>query len=91
MLILASISESLVNETAHFVREAGLPAIFLLMTAESALIPIPSEATMLFAGFAVAAPGAATRRLAPNGSPGLTPGDDGRNRRRGEENWATAA
>ena len=58
MLILASISESLVNETAHFVREAGLPAIFLLMLAESALIPIPSEATMLFAGFAVAAPGA---------------------------------
>jgi membrane protein DedA with SNARE-associated domain len=58
MLILASISESLVNETAHFVRTAGLPAIFLLMLAESALIPIPSEATMLFAGFAVAAPGA---------------------------------
>ena len=58
MLILASISESLVNETAHFVRDAGLPAIFLLMLAESALIPIPSEATMLFAGFAVASPGA---------------------------------
>ena len=29
MLILASISESLVNETAHFVRDGGLPAIFL--------------------------------------------------------------
>jgi membrane protein DedA with SNARE-associated domain len=57
MLILASISESLVNETAHFVRDAGLPAIFLLMLAESACIPIPSEATMLFAGFAVANPG----------------------------------
>ena len=56
MLVLASISETLVNETAHFVREAGLPAIFLLMLAESACIPIPSEATMLFAGFAVADP-----------------------------------
>lgn len=54
MLVLASISETLVNETAHFVREAGLPAIFLLMLAESACIPIPSEATMLFAGFAAA-------------------------------------
>jgi membrane protein DedA with SNARE-associated domain len=58
MLVLASISETLVNETAHLVREGGLPAIFLLMLAESALIPIPSEATMLFAGFAVADPGA---------------------------------
>jgi len=56
VLVLASISETLVNETAHFVREAGLPAIFLLMLAESACIPIPSEATMLFAGFAVADP-----------------------------------
>lgn len=57
MLVLASISETLVNEVAHFVREAGLPAIFVLMLAESACIPIPSEATMLFAGFAVADPG----------------------------------
>ncbi len=57
-MVLASISETLVNETAHLVREGGLPAIFLLMLAESALIPIPSEATMLFAGFAVADPGA---------------------------------
>jgi membrane protein DedA with SNARE-associated domain len=58
MLVLASISESLVNLASHFVRDAGLPAIFVLMLAESACIPIPSEATMLFAGFAVAAPGA---------------------------------
>jgi membrane protein DedA with SNARE-associated domain len=60
MLVLASISESLVTTAWHFVRDAGLPAIFLLMLAESACIPIPSEATMLFAGFAVAAPGAST-------------------------------
>jgi membrane protein DedA with SNARE-associated domain len=56
MLILASISESLVNETAHFVRDAGLPGIFALMAISSACIPLPSEVVMLFAGFAVADP-----------------------------------
>jgi membrane protein DedA with SNARE-associated domain len=58
MLVLASITESLVTTAWHFVRDAGLPAVFVLMVAESACIPIPSEATMLFAGFAVADPGA---------------------------------
>lgn len=57
MLVLASISETLFNEVAHLVREGGYPAIFGLMLLESACIPIPSEATMLFAGFAVAEPG----------------------------------
>ncbi|MHB8532792.1 MAG: DedA family protein [Solirubrobacteraceae bacterium] len=57
MLVLASISETLFNETAHFVREGGYPAIFVLMLLESACIPIPSEATMLFAGFVVVDPG----------------------------------
>ena len=56
MLVLASISESLFNLASEFVGETGLLAVFLLMVAESALIPIPSEATMLFAGFAVANP-----------------------------------
>jgi len=56
MLVLASISESIVNETSHFVREAGLPGIFALMAISSACIPIPSEVVMLFAGFAVADP-----------------------------------
>jgi len=60
VLVLASISESLVNTAWHFVRDAGYPAIFVLMLAESACIPIPSEATMLFAGFAVADPGGST-------------------------------
>jgi membrane protein DedA with SNARE-associated domain len=59
VLVLASISESLVTTAAHFVRDAGLPAVFVLMVAESACIPIPSEATMLFAGFAVAEPAGA--------------------------------
>jgi membrane protein DedA with SNARE-associated domain len=57
LLVLASISETLVNETSHFVREAGLPGIFALMAISSACIPIPSEVVMLFAGFAVADPG----------------------------------
>lgn len=56
MLVLASISESLVNTTSHFVRNAGLPGIFALMAISSACIPIPSEVVMLFAGFAVADP-----------------------------------
>jgi membrane protein DedA with SNARE-associated domain len=56
MLMLASISETLVNETSSFVREAGLPGIFALMALSSACIPIPSEVVMLFAGFAVADP-----------------------------------
>jgi membrane protein DedA with SNARE-associated domain len=56
MLVLASISETLVNETSHFVSEAGLPGIAVLMALSSACIPIPSEVVMLFAGFAVADP-----------------------------------
>jgi membrane protein DedA with SNARE-associated domain len=59
MLVLASISESLFNVASEFVAETGLAAVFLLMVAESACIPIPSEATMLFAGFAVTNSGAA--------------------------------
>jgi membrane protein DedA with SNARE-associated domain len=57
MLVLASVTESLVNITWHFVRDAGLPAIFVLMAIGSACIPLPSEVVMLFAGFAVADPG----------------------------------
>jgi membrane protein DedA with SNARE-associated domain len=36
------------------VAELGLVGIFVLMVLESACIPVPSEATMLFAGFNVA-------------------------------------
>jgi membrane protein DedA with SNARE-associated domain len=42
-----------INAATEFISSAGLPAVFLLMTLESACIPIPSEAIMLFAGFAV--------------------------------------
>jgi membrane protein DedA with SNARE-associated domain len=53
-MLLASISESVVNETSHLVRTGGLPMIFVLMAVGSACIPVPSEVVMLFAGFAVA-------------------------------------
>src|ERR1700743_666474 len=42
----------IVNVATEFISSAGLPAVFLLMALESACIPIPSEAIMLFAGFA---------------------------------------
>jgi len=61
LLVLASISETIVNETSHFVSEAGLPGIFALMALSCACVPIPSEVVLLFAGFAVADP-------APSGS-----------------------
>ncbi len=54
VLVLASISETLVNETSHLVRDGGLPVVFVLMAIGSACIPLPSEVVMLFAGFAVA-------------------------------------
>lgn len=53
-MLLASITESLVNETSHLVRTGGLPMIFVLMALGSACIPVPSEVVMLFAGFVVA-------------------------------------
>jgi membrane protein DedA with SNARE-associated domain len=59
LLVLASVTDSLATFAQHLVRDGGLPAIFLLMLLESACVPIPSEATMLFAGFAVADVGAA--------------------------------
>jgi membrane protein DedA with SNARE-associated domain len=56
-MLIASISDTVVNEIAHLVREGGLPGIFAMMALSSACIPIPSEAVLLFAGFAVADPG----------------------------------
>jgi len=54
VLVLASITESLANFATDLVDKIGLAGVFILMTLESACIPIPSEATMLFAGFNVA-------------------------------------
>jgi membrane protein DedA with SNARE-associated domain len=53
VLILASITEPLVRLATNVVGDLGLAGVFVLMTLESACIPIPSEATMLFAGFNV--------------------------------------
>ena len=52
-LVLASVTDKLTTFATNVVGDLGLPGIFLLMAPESACIPIPSEATMLFAGFNV--------------------------------------
>ncbi|MEJ2347720.1 MAG: DedA family protein [Patescibacteria group bacterium] len=48
---MQEITKFLVENLTHLIEGYGLLAIFVLMTAESALIPIPSEVTMPFAGF----------------------------------------
>jgi membrane protein DedA with SNARE-associated domain len=53
MVVTASITDPLVNFAVDVIDALGLIGIFVLMLAESACIPIPSEATMLFAGFNV--------------------------------------
>jgi membrane protein DedA with SNARE-associated domain len=53
VLILASITDPIVNLAVDIVDAMGLPGFFVLMLLESACIPVPSEATMLFAGFNV--------------------------------------
>jgi len=52
-LVLAAVTDKLADFATNVVGDLGLPGIFLLMAPESACIPIPSEATMLFAGFNV--------------------------------------
>jgi membrane protein DedA with SNARE-associated domain len=53
LLPLASITDPLVRFATNVVGDLGLAGVFVLMLLESACIPIPSEATMLFAGFNV--------------------------------------
>lgn len=50
---MQSIIDIVVQWATALIGQWGLPAVFVLMLLESACIPIPSEATMLFAGFAV--------------------------------------
>ena len=52
-IVLASLTDPIVQFAVDVVEALGLPGVFLLMLAESACIPIPSETTMLFAGFNV--------------------------------------
>ena len=53
MTLLASITDPIVDLAVDVVDAIGLLGIFILMVLESACIPVPSEATMLFAGFNV--------------------------------------
>jgi membrane protein DedA with SNARE-associated domain len=53
MPLLASITDPIVEVAVDVVDAMGLPGVFVLMVLESACIPVPSEATMLFAGFNV--------------------------------------
>jgi membrane protein DedA with SNARE-associated domain len=53
LLVLAAVTDKLVDFAVRVVGDLGLGGIFALMAPESAGIPIPSEATMLFAGFNV--------------------------------------
>ncbi len=53
LVVNASVTDKLAEFATNVVGDLGLPGIFLLMVPESACIPIPSEATMLFAGFNV--------------------------------------
>src|SRR5215210_4273479 len=53
MLPLASITDPIVQLAVDVVDKLGLLGVFVLMVLESACIPVPSEGTMLFAGFNV--------------------------------------
>src|SRR3954462_8168686 len=51
MLLLASITDKVVEAAVDVVGSLDLAGVFVLMVPESACIPVPSEATMLAAGF----------------------------------------
>jgi membrane protein DedA with SNARE-associated domain len=51
--LIASLTDPIVEVAVDVVDAMGLPGVFVLMLLESACIPVPSEATMLFAGFNV--------------------------------------
>ena len=53
MPLIASLTDPIVEVAVDVVDALGLPGVFVLMVLESACIPVPSEATMLFAGFNV--------------------------------------
>jgi membrane protein DedA with SNARE-associated domain len=48
------ITESIAAFGTHVIQSIGYAGVFLLMTAESMVLPVPSEAVMPFAGFTVA-------------------------------------
>ena len=57
LFLLASVTDffldPIVEVSTDFISSTGYVAIFILMALESACLPVPSEAIMLFAGFSV--------------------------------------
>jgi membrane protein DedA with SNARE-associated domain len=57
LILFASLTDKIVdpivNVATDFIGSAGVVGVFVLMLLESACIPVPSEAIMLFAGFSV--------------------------------------
>jgi membrane protein DedA with SNARE-associated domain len=53
LIPLAAITDKLADFCVNVIGDIGYAGIFALMTVESANIPMPSEVTMLFAGFKV--------------------------------------
>lgn len=51
--MIGDILDPLVRAATNLIDATGLAGVFVLMTLESACIPVPSEAIMLFAGFNV--------------------------------------
>ena len=51
--VTSAILDPIVNVATDFIDSVGVIGVFILMTLESACIPVPSEAIMLFAGFSV--------------------------------------
>ncbi len=47
------IAELLSNSITHFISSIGYTGVFILMTLESAALPVPSEVVMPFAGYVV--------------------------------------
>ena len=52
-LLIGAVTQPIIDVAVDVVEAVGLPGVFILMLLESACIPVPSEATMLFAGFNV--------------------------------------
>ena len=53
MLVFSAVTDFLVDICVNVIDAIGLAGVFVLMLLESACIPVPSEGTMLFAGFNV--------------------------------------
>ena len=64
------IVDPIVDVATEFIDSVGLIGVFILMLLESACIPVPSEAIMLFAGFNVSEGDLTMFGIIAGGSPG---------------------